>query len=276
MVLFFPDFFMIIKQLTQEEKYAFYKFTSLSFIIKNIHVILVKGYAQLGASMNTENKKYETMSIVLVGDFQPNMFQPYWFLQNEIITQNEYDSILNNKDSEMLITSGLSSFETGILGFRITQDRFQIIGKNEPFEKAIDAFKKTFDNLSTFSVKVYGINFTFHLESDEKEMETLGKNLAPRSYWESLWNKSSIQNDKNSGLLSMAIRKKETFGEINVSIESSKLVRGVFLNFNFHHINADNQPFCVADIETDLDQKYEAYRKKVYDFTEDLISKATK
>ena len=226
--------------------------------------------------MNTENKKYKTMSIVLVGDFQPNMFQPYWFLQNEIITRSEYESILNNKDNEMLISNGLASFETGILGFRITQERFQIIGKNEPFEKVIDAFKKIFDDLSTISVKAYGINFTFHIESDEKEMETLGKNLAPRRYWDSLWNKSSIKDDKESGLLSIVMRKKETFGEINISLESSKLIRGIFMNFNFHHINVDNKPFRVADIETDLDQKYETYRKKVHDFTEDLISKATK
>ena len=220
--------------------------------------------------MNIKDKKNFSMSIVLLGDFQPGMFQPLWFLDNGVITKAEYEAIIKNTGKTFVVNNAITSFETDIISFSVGQKRFQFLGKKEPFEKVIDSFKKVFDSLSTIPINAYGINFFFHLAVDNyKEMKTIGTLLAPRKYWESLYD-TETQED---GLISMTMRKTTEYGCLNISIESSNAIKpGIFLNFNFHHSKKESS-FVVGEIEEKLENQYKEYNSQVTKISDNIFEK---
>lgn len=229
--------------------------------------------------MNSRDKKYYQMSIVLLGDFQPAMFQPYWFKDNGIINESEFEAITSNSAGQMLLSNIITQFETGTTAFRIEQKRFQIIGKTEPFEKTIDSFRKIFESLSSITVTAYGINYYFHLKADsKKELEEIGKRLAPRSYWGSLFDDSVDSANSKSGLVSITMRKIESFGYLNLTIETSNRIDtgGIFMNFNFHHVKEDSNSFIVAEVMDEIENQDMQYKDVVSKLTEEIVNEVTK
>ena len=225
--------------------------------------------------MNSNNKIYYQCTLVLVGDFQPAMFQPLWFFKNKVITETEYNAIISSKNNELIVNNSLTQFETDLLSFQINQKRFQILGKKEPFEGVVDAFKNIFNSLSTIPLKAYGINYTFHLEAeDERELERIGKRLAPREYWSSIL---SEDEDNQSGLVSLTMRKSVDYGQINITIESSKQVRGIYFNYNFHHSVVEGyDSFSTGDIERFIEEQSLDHKKTAFAITKDIVERITR
>ena len=222
--------------------------------------------------MNTQERKYNSMSIVLLGDFQPAMFHPSWFLKNEVITKAEYDSIINSESNQLIASNAITQFETSMTSFSIEQKRLQLIGKKEPFEKCIDSFKKMFDSLTAIPIQAYGLNYFFHLKATKEEMDIIGKNLAPRKYWTSVFDESE-NNDPRNGLVSMTMRVVKDFGLLNVRIESSNRIQGIYFDYNFHNVQSNSESFSVSDIIDTIDNQYNAFSSIVNDTTRSIIGK---
>lgn len=221
--------------------------------------------------MKTQEKKYYSMSIVLLGDFQPAMFHPRWFFDNEIITEAEYNHIINNDSNQMISSNAITQFETDDLSFSVEQKRLQIIGKKEPFEKCIDAFKRMFDSLTAIPIQAYGMNYFFHLKASKEEMEFFGKRLAPRQFWSSVFDENG--DDPKNGLVSMTMRAVKTFGLLNVKVESSNRIAGVYFDYNFHNVQENNEPFSVSDIIDGIDDQEELFSNLVNDMTNSIVEK---
>lgn len=106
--------------------------------------------------MDINEKKNYSSSIVLIGDFSPSMFQPYWFKYFNILDDREYSSI---DEKSTLVTPQLTIFQTEKFYFRIELKRFIVSIKYEPFELLIDMFSELKNNLENVVVKYFGINF---------------------------------------------------------------------------------------------------------------------
>ena len=224
--------------------------------------------------MNAENKQFFSTSIVLIGDFQPAMFQPFWFRMQDAISEEEYNYIVNSKKEDMLITNNSVHFETGQFDIQITQNRFQIICKNKTSEIIIDFFKKIFDSLSSMPITAYGINFIFHIEAkDKREMKRIGQTLSP---WKN-WNPLLLEEDDNegTGITSITATKQKDYGRTNLTISvSDEIKHGIKFSFNFHHLPQNmDQPFMMADIEEQIDEYYKNYEAEVNNITGQIIER---
>ena len=228
--------------------------------------------------MDFDNKKYYIMSLVFVGDYAPLMFQPLWFVNNDIIKQTEYESIENINKDKCLVSDTITFFETDNLSFRIDRTRFQIIAKKKPFELGIDTFEKIVEVFTSFPVKAFGINFSFHIQLDDaNDMEKLGKKIAPRDYWEELFTNNCDTDLVKSGLGSITFNKVEEFGALNVTMETSQRIKnGVFFNYNFHFSGNDGNLYEVEDVKNLVKEKYTLFENRTSLITKNAIETALK
>ena len=107
-----------------------------------------------------ERKQY---SIVLVGAFNPLMFQPEWFGKNDIISAEEV-AFTKNRDnsSPTIIMPELTNFRTSQLNVSIDTSRFQIVAEKEPLITIKDFVKKTFERLGGLTITSFGYNYSAH------------------------------------------------------------------------------------------------------------------
>ena len=131
------------------------------------------------------NRKSYSSSIVLISNFSPMMFQPYWFKHCNILNNEEFNAIEKKKNT--IITNPLTVFETENLAFKIEEKRFTIIAKKEPFELMIDTFDRLQEKIDSVLIEKFGINFSFHIDLDTPEnFKLFGDVIAPKEKWSSL------------------------------------------------------------------------------------------
>lgn len=178
-------------------------------------------------------------SIVLVGNFNPAMFQPEWFGKNDIISPEEIDVARNQKIKDSLIVSPqLTLFKTSQLNIRVEQNRFEVIAEKDPLVSIIDFVSKTFNYLGGFDIKAFGFNFSAHYKIGDKETyQRIADNLAPKKFWKTLLKDEVTGIDRKSGLAAIQMQKtKENLnGYYNVILQPSAFVHpGVFMSCNDH------------------------------------------
>lgn len=174
-------------------------------------------------------------SIVLVGDFNPTIFQPLWFSSQGLLAEQFV------QDSQIeIIRPELVAFKIEWLKVQVTRERFQISTLQEPFfEPLRDLAEGTFELLSHTPIKFLGINNfrQYQLPSIDK-WHALGDLLAPKDVWR--------QTLEEPGLLSMTIKGQRPdayIGAINVKVESTnEIERGIEFNINDHYDFSSEKP----------------------------------
>ena len=119
-------------------------------------------------------------SIVLVGSFNPAIFQPEWFARNGLLPQGEVD-----ESKLSLVHPQVSQFETERFAFQITLDRFTVQGKpNATSGPLRDLIAGTFYILEHTPVKAMGLNRMMHFAlGSEDAWHNLGDKLSPKDPW---------------------------------------------------------------------------------------------
>lgn len=191
-------------------------------------------------------KEIEGLSIVLIGDFNPKIFQPAWFAAQELIRTKE------SEESEVqLITPEVTSFKLGDwLELQVTRERFSASTAQEAyFEILRDLVLGTFTLLRHSPVRAVGINYMAHhrLRSEE-EMHSYGYSWAPKTNWEGILN--------NPGMRVLIMQGKRTdgyMGYVQVQSEpSAKVQPGIFfaINDHFQIAKSDSEQIgCLEAIE---------------------------
>jgi hypothetical protein len=119
-------------------------------------------------------------SIVLVGSFNPAIFQPEWFARNGLLPQGEVD------DAKLgLVHPQVSQFETERFAFQVTLDRFTIQSKpSATIGPLRDLIAGTFYILEHTPVTAMGLNRMMHFAlGSEESWHNLGDKLAPKEPW---------------------------------------------------------------------------------------------
>lgn len=173
--------------------------------------------------------KFKEHSIVLVGNFNPKIFQPAWFASQGLLAQREADEAKIE-----IIHSSIAVFNTEWMRMEVTEERFVVRTSQEPYDVVIrDLVLGTFDLLRYTPVTQMGINRAMHFQIESEEIwHNAGHLLTPKEIWSGILN--------SPGMLSVHIvdskREDGLKGNINIRVEPSKKVLpyGLFTSVNDH------------------------------------------
>jgi hypothetical protein len=182
--------------------------------------------------MNLPKLEIDGLSIVLIGSFNPSIFQPQWLVAQGLISQTEASEY--EKDIQ-IISPQVSSFKLSMGAISVTPQVFQVITKKSPyFEKVRDLVIGIFRILQHTPIIQMGINWDRHYKfSNEEQWHELGFKLAPKEPWKNIL--------KNPGLFDLKIQGKRTdnnIGQIIVTVAPSRgfsIQYGVYLQINDHY-----------------------------------------
>ena len=180
--------------------------------------------------MLKDHLQIRTASIVLIGDFNPVIVQPFWLASKKLIKDKEAEDI-----NVELIHNELNRFDLGWASIEITKKRFEIRTSNEPyFEPIRDLLLSIFSILSETPIEVLGINHIFHFAlPDKHRYYEFGNKLAPLNNWEGVLHDPRV--------LQFEITEQERMdklpGYLRVKVNPSdqKLQFGVSININDHY-----------------------------------------
>ena len=177
-------------------------------------------------------------TIVLVGNFNPLIFRPDWFVQKDILAKEEVEAAVKD-ETIRIIHPEIVEFQ--VPTFRITVERTRFVAMTllEPLVGVFDLVYSAFRALPETPVSALGINREAHypLVSQER-WHALGDLLAPKDHWDIL-----LQNDNEvrmGGLRTLVMERSQRqdgrAGSVQVKIEPSlKIENGVFVFVNDHY-----------------------------------------
>jgi hypothetical protein len=164
----------------------------------------------------------EGTSIVLLGSFNPTIFQPRWLGAQGLIRPEEAE---NAKIT--LIQSEVADFSTEWFQLQVLQNRFQLFCHDpRQYAPLRDLAAAVFATLPHTPVTTLGLTRIFHFKTPSVDSwHAIGHLLAPKEWWNEIM--------EAPGLLSMRIqgqRKKADGGVLRIKVEPSAKVKfGVFI-----------------------------------------------
>jgi len=172
------------------------------------------------------------VSIVLLGSFNPSIFQPWWFLANGLASEPQVEAA-----EIRLIVPEAVDLSMCSCNFRITRNRFSAETLEDP-PVVRDLVAGVFSLLKHTPVRSMGLNRTQHFRvASEDEWHAIGDRLAPKDIWEAVL-------EGRPGLLSLTVqgaRPDSYDGRVNVKIEpSAKVQHGVFFEYNDHYVVSES------------------------------------
>jgi hypothetical protein len=205
--------------------------------------------------MNKPRIEIEGSSIVLIGSFNPSIFNPQWLLARELISESD------NTDSKVnIISPQVSSFELSWCSVTVTQDRYQAMTTKSPFYELLrDLVIGTFSVLEHTPVRQMGINWYRHYKlSTEEEYHQLGHTLAPKAPWEGLLEKPGLSYLRIEGQ-----RKDDKKGRLYAVVAPSNLIKlGIYVEVNDHfdisHLHEENAALGCKPVIDILSETWDA------------------
>src|SRR5436190_1555698 len=125
----------------------------------------------------------EAIAIVMLGSFNPAIFQPFWLSAQELIRPEEA------KNARIrAIQAEVADFSTEWFQLQVLQNRFQLVSQ-EPrhFGPVRDLSAAIFTILSHTPIKVLGMNRSFHFKMPSLDVcNSIGHKLAPKEHWDEI------------------------------------------------------------------------------------------
>lgn len=176
------------------------------------------------ASWKTES---EGASIVLIGKFNPAIFQPEWLGAGNLIRREEA-----GRAKIEVISPQVTSFSADWLKVQVLSERFVATTvETEHYQDLRDVVLSIFHLLEYTPFWIMGMNRDMHFRmKSEKQWHELGHLLAPKEIWRSLLDQPGLRS-----LLIQSVPSKRDEIQIvrNVRVEPSTQVNpGVYVQLN--------------------------------------------
>jgi hypothetical protein len=181
----------------------------------------------------------EGFSIVVLGSFNPSIFQPLWLSTNNLIRTEEA------KGAKIeIIHRNVSIFATEWFSLQVTDVNFSLESsdptKTQPLrDLALGVFKI----LEHTPLTAFGINCHRHFRmSSVESWHAFGHHFAPKESWNNIL--------EEPGLRSMVMQGKRANCNALILIQvepSHKITPGVFINVNEHHDLSSTKDASPAD-----------------------------
>jgi hypothetical protein len=190
------------------------------------------------------------LNIVFLGDFNPIIFQPRWFVSENLITKAESD----NADVQ-IVHADVTNFQLPWISVSVTRDRAQFICSAQPyFERVVGLTCSVFELLRHTPIRMLGINHDAHLRASSIEKwNNLGDALAPKILWEELFPKPGLQ----SLTIRQIPRKDGMKGHTDITIQPSiRITPGVYAHVNEQFELAESEMMNADRAMTALKEKW--------------------
>ena len=192
-------------------------------------------------------------SIVLVGHFNPTIFNPAWLALNGLISKEQVAA-----STITVIHPQITEFTADRFQFSVQPDRFSIRTAEEPFIAISDWVRVLFsETLGHTPINQAGINYTCHFAApSERARFRLGRALAPIEPWgewgEALGTEADIGKGGQApgGLLTLAMHQPTVPGrakgyrqvQLEPSVREDIVNRsvGIFMAVNDHYEASEN------------------------------------
>lgn len=181
-----------------------------------------------------------SVSIVLVGEFNPSILTPSWFGWQGLLTPEDVKAVrLEVAHPEIL------KFEAKWFSLEVTSEKFVSQTPNAPFVRLKDLVVRVFsEQLRSTPIRALGINREVHFRAaDTDARDRVRRMLAPVEAWGD-WGKRLEFGETNSGLSSMTMSQlnpagRNQDGSINVTVGTSKQLGpdrlGIYVYINDHY-----------------------------------------
>ncbi|MBF0549268.1 MAG: hypothetical protein HQK60_01915 [Deltaproteobacteria bacterium] len=139
----------------------------------------------------TPQLQSQRQSIVLLGDFNPKIFQPLWFGMEGLIGKQEA------KDAEInIIHPKIVSFSLAWLRIQILPEQFSVETQQESYFEALrDLVVGTFKLLSHTPLRMMGINRDMDFAVNSKEFyHQVGHKLAPKEIYHGILHSPGLRS----------------------------------------------------------------------------------
>lgn len=169
-------------------------------------------------------------SIVLVGEFQPLMMAPHWFVKHGMIPQEDIDENLTIE----LVYKDITKFSIANVVVEIRADMVILRSNQASFDYKIhDLAIGILSNLKAARVKAVGLNVYHDLVVGTEELwHSFGDMLAPKSMW-----LAASPESPRVGMASMQMQLNKPEGApgiYNFSLGLTDMTRGVRVQINNH------------------------------------------
>jgi hypothetical protein len=175
----------------------------------------------------------EEVSVVVLGSFNPTIFQPLWFSANGLLPSNESENA-----QIQIVHSEVTNFISGDwLKVEVTQNRFLVsTGDPSRANELRDLALGTFQILEHTPLEKLGFNRNIHYRIDNEELwHAFGDRYAPKDTWGNIFDGA----DYRVGLVNLTIAGKRADAgatRVQFNISPSTVIKpGVFVRINQHY-----------------------------------------
>ncbi len=179
------------------------------------------------------------IAIVLVGNFNPIVFQPAWFANQKLLRSAETE-----KADVNIIHPDVVSFSSDWLSLQVTRERFTALTTSEPHKSHLrDFVAGTFTKLQHTPITQLGVNCTRSITfENELDWHDFGHYFAPKTPWG--------DDLKDPGMLQVSIRSNrpdQYAGEMNLSTHfAGNLKASIKINDHFDSPPNDKEGVSAA------------------------------
>ena len=213
-----------------------------------------------------EKPELEGITLVALGRFNPAIFQPLWFSENNLIRKEEAAEA-----NVGIIHRDISAFTSEWFALQVTDDRFSLETSDPTKYKPLqDLVLGTFKVLEHTPIRAFGLNYHQHFVLDsEDEQRRFLTCFAPGDPWERV-----LQNPGMQSLTMQGKRSNCDADHIQVKIEPSRKVEtgvfGVFIHVNEHYQvpeddnlgQSDRMAFFLSTVQSVWDE-FHSYCKEL-------------
>lgn len=186
-------------------------------------------------------------NIVLVGNFNPAIFHPFWLVANKLLGPQEAENAALN-----IVHTDISQFSIQQFALDVRLDRFTITSLDTHPEHILDFMITCFGTLLPHvPIRMMGINRSVIFDTGGPDIrDRVGHELAPREAW-GVWGKEILEATKKShphrsGMTSITMRQSPRpdgqEGYIDANITPSQVVNkaAIRVAVNDHYQLATN------------------------------------
>jgi hypothetical protein len=205
--------------------------------------------------------------IVLVGNFNPAIFQPTWIADQGLIRPQEAQGA-----KIQIIHPEITQFTAGWLSLQVNRDRLQADSTDSNAHELVrDFVVGTFRLLEHTPITAAGLNHAFHYEIPSHEYNVrLGSQIVPSEAW------PMLNNPFFTNLQITSERTDERAGALNVQVQPSSLVEdGLFVAVNDHFdLQKGAKPVPASHAVQLVTESWDASRERAEEIVNGLFERA--
>lgn len=198
-------------------------------------------------------EEQRTLAVVILGSFNPAIFQPAWFAAEELLPLGEAENAVVE-----VVHPEVSIFEADWLRLEVTRERLAFVTPREShFEALRDLAIGTLTLLRHTPTRVCGVNHSSVLQyPDRKSFDGFGWRLSPRDLWEPVLTRPGVVLLDEQG-----VRPDERDGYIRVRLQT--FLDGTYrvrleVNDHFDFSSAGNSPTSTEALTTVISEEWTA------------------